>query len=161
MLADADDETRQAGARLLTLAAYYDANLDSAVDVLLSSADVASRAAAVGDFADSITYAPRRDRTIAVLSAAFHDPDKGVRDAAKQGFYRLTDEPLADYAPLISAFADSPAPAGDAMCVVRLTLRVHAQHTHPDVRRRCLDLIDRLIVLGTHNIEADLDTVER
>ncbi|MDP8978270.1 MAG: hypothetical protein M3N17_06795 [Actinomycetota bacterium] len=156
-------------------------------------------------FADNITYAPRRDRTIAVLSTALYDAEKGVRDAAERAFYRLDDHPLADYAPLIAAFAESPAltdgaaaalhtlessrqplpptildvceafvaahqqdigdistaAAGDVMYVVRLTLRMHAQHTDPDVRRRCLDLIDQLVVLRAHNIESDLDTIER
>lgn len=205
MLAEPDDQTRQAGARWLTLAAYYDANLDSDVDVLLTGADDATRAAAVGVFADSITYVPRRDRTIAVLSTALYDAEKVVRDAAERAFYQLDDQPLADYAPLIAAFADSPAladgaaaalytlessrqplpptildvceafvaahqqdigdirtaAAGDVMYVTRLTLRMHAQHTDRDVRRRCLDLIDQLVVLRAHNIESDLDTIER
>jgi hypothetical protein len=38
---------------------------------------------------------------------------------------------------------------------------MHAQHTDPDVRRRCLDLIDDLVVLRAHNIESDLDAFER
>jgi len=55
----------------------------------------------------------------------------------------------------------STSAAGDVMYVVRLTLRVHAQNTDPDTRRRCLDLIDELVVLRAHNIESDLDTIER
>lgn len=205
MLADPDDKTRQAAARQLALAAYYDPNLDNDVNGLLTSADDATRCAAVTVFAGNITYAPRRDRTIAVLSAALHDPAKDVRDAAERAFYGLEDHPLADYAPLFATFADSPAladgaaaaihtlessrqplppvtldvcqafvaahqrdigdistaAAGDVMYVVRLTLRMHAQHTDPDLRRRCLDLIDQLVVLGAHSIESDLDTVER
>lgn len=51
--------------------------------------------------------------------------------------------------------------AGDAMDVVRLALRMHAQYILPDIRRRCLDLIDQLVVLGAHGIERDLDTIER
>ena len=205
MLADPEDATRQAAARQLTLAAYYDPNLDNDVDDAPHERRRATRAAAVGVFADNITYAPRRDRTIAVLSAALHDPAKDVRDAAERAFYRLDDQPLADYASLIAAFAASPAladgaaaalhtlessrqplpptildvceafvaahqqdigdistaAAGDVMYVVRLTLRMHAQHADPEVRRRCLDLIDQLVVLRAHNIESDLDTIER
>ncbi|MGB3411191.1 MAG: hypothetical protein WBA45_08325 [Microthrixaceae bacterium] len=55
----------------------------------------------------------------------------------------------------------STAAAGDVIHVVRLVLRMHAQYTNPDLRRRCLDLIDQLVVLGAHNIESDLDAVER
>ncbi len=205
MLAEPDDKTRRAAARWLTLAAYYDPNLDNDVDTLLTSADDATRAAAVGVFADNITYGPRRDRTIAVLSVALHDPVKDVRVAAERAFYRLDDQPLTDFTPLIAAFADSPAladgaaaafhtlessrqplpptildvceadvaahkheigdigtaAAGDVMYVVRLTLRMHAQHADPETRRRCLDLIDELILLGAHNIESDLNSIER
>jgi hypothetical protein len=205
MLAEPDNEVRQAAARWLTLAAYYDPNLDNEVDTLVNSADDAIRAAAVGVFAQNISYPPRRSRTIAVLSTALHDSAKSVRDAATHAFYRLNDEPLSDYVPLIAAFAESPAvadragtalhalessrqplpaaildvcdafvaahqqdigdirtsAAGDVMYVVRLTLRMHAQHADPDVRRRCLDLIDHLVVLRAHNIESDLDTIER
>lgn len=205
MLAESDDNTRQAAARWVTLAAYYDPNLDNDVDTLLTSADDATRAAAVEVFADNVTHAPRRDRTIAVLSAALHHPVKDVRDAAQQAFYRLEDQPLADYGPLIAAFADSPAladgasaalhtlessrqplpttildvceaflavhqhdigdistaAAGDVTYVIRLTLRMHAQYSDQDVRRRCLDLIDQLVVLRAHNIESDLDSIER
>lgn len=205
MLADPDDHARQTAARWLTLAAYYAPTLDNDVDVLLTGADAAVRAAAVGVFADNVTHLARRDRTMAVLAEALHDPNKDVRDAAERAFYRLDGQPLADYAPLIDAFAHSPAladgaaaalhtlessrhplpptildvceafvaahqqdigdistaAAGDVMYVVRLTLRMHAQHTDPNVRQRCLDLIDQLVVLRAHNIESDLDAIER
>lgn len=205
MLAEPNDETRQAATRWVTLASYYNPNLDDDVDALLTSADDATRAVAVEVFADNVTYAPRRNRTIAVLSAALHDPVKDVRDAAERAFYRLDDQPLTDFSPLIAAFANSPAladgaaaalhtlessrqplppiildvceafveahqhdigdistaAAGDVMYVVRLTLRMHAHHTDPDVRRRCLDLIDQLVVLRAYNIESELDSIER
>lgn len=51
--------------------------------------------------------------------------------------------------------------AGDAMYVVRLALRMHAQHSDPEVRRRCLDLIDQLVEFRAYDIERDLDTIER
>jgi len=205
MLADPDDETRQAAARQLTLAAYYDPSLDGEVDALLNTDDEPVRVAAISVFADSITYGPRRDRSMTVISRSFHDPAKAVRDTGERAFYCLDDAPLADYAPLIAAFADSPAlldgaaaalhtlessreplplaildvceaflaahkqdigdfrtaAAGDVTYVVRLTLRMRAQNTDAEVRRRCLDLIDQLVVLRAHNIEADLDTIER
>jgi hypothetical protein len=205
MLAVPEDNARQSAARLVTLAAYNDPSLDHEVDTLLTSADDATRAAAVRVFADNITYGPRRDRTVAVICTALHDPAKDVRDAAERAFYQLEDQPLADYAALIAAFAESPAladgatvalhtlessrrllppeildvceafvaahqhdigdfstpAAGDVTYVVRLTLRMHAQHSDPQVRRRCVDLIDQLVVLRAHNIESDLDSIER
>ena len=51
--------------------------------------------------------------------------------------------------------------AADAAYITRITLRIHAQHTDIDIRRRCLDLIDQLVVLQAHNIESELDTIER
>jgi hypothetical protein len=205
MLIDASEDTRKIAARQLAVASFSAPDIDREVDAVLNGGDDAARAAAVGIFASNITYAPRRARSIAVVSATLHDPTKAVRDAAERAFYHLDDEDLTDYAPLIAAFADSPAladgggaalhtlessrqplpttildvceafvrankeaigdiatsAAGDAMYVVRLVLRMHAQHTDPDVRSRCLDLIDQLVVLRAHDIERDLDTIER
>jgi hypothetical protein len=198
-------ETRQAAAHQLTLASLYDPNLDGHVDALLADPDDTVRAAAVTVFANSITYHPRRKRTIAVISTAFHDPAKTVRDAATRAFYRLRDEPLTDFAALVNEFANSPSlddgvaaalhtlessrhplpantldlcekfiathqtdiadisthAAADATHVTRITLRIHAQNTDMEVRRRCLALIDQLVVLRAHNIESQLDTIER
>jgi hypothetical protein len=205
MLAAAEDDTRQVGARRLTIASYHAPALDGNVDAILGGADDIARAAAVEVFADNVTYPPRRDRSIAVIAAALHDPVKTVRDAAERAFYRLDDERLSDYIPMIAALAGSPAladgagaalhsletsrhplppevlevceafvtahqrdigdiataAAGDAMYVVRLALRMHAQHTDPELRRRCLDLIDQLVAFRAHDIERDLDTIER
>jgi hypothetical protein len=59
-------------------------------------------------------------------------------------------------------FADiSSAVAGDATYVVRLAIRLHAQHADPDTRRRCLDLIDLLVVLSAHGIDDNLALIER
>lgn len=55
----------------------------------------------------------------------------------------------------------STAAASDAMHAVRVALRLHAQHTDPDTRRRCLDLIDSLVAAQAHNIEKDLAAIER
>jgi hypothetical protein len=204
MIGHPHDRTREVGARQLVLASYYDPGLDAAVDSALQGGD-AARAAAVAVFADNVTFAPRRDRSIAVISTAFRDPAKAVRDSAERAFYQLGDERLADYEPMIAAFTGSPAlgdgattvlhtlessrqplppavlnlceawvdanrtsiadiataAAGDAMYVVHLTLRMHAQHTEPALRSRCLDLVDQLVVLRAHGIEGDLDTIER
>jgi hypothetical protein len=53
------------------------------------------------------------------------------------------------------------AAAGDAMYIVHLVLRLHAQHNDPDIRRRCLDLIDQLVAIRAHGIDQDLASIER
>ncbi|MDP9418734.1 MAG: ATP-binding protein [Actinomycetota bacterium] len=55
----------------------------------------------------------------------------------------------------------SVAAAGDAMHVVRIALRLHVQHADPEIRRRCLDLIDTLVAGQAYNIEKDLAAMER
>lgn len=205
MLAEPDESLRRSGAKWLTLASFYDSGLDPDVDALLAGDDAAARAAAIEVFADNVAYERTRVRAVDVLSRALHDSDEDVRSAAERAFYSLGDEPLADFAPLISALAHSPVlvsgassalhsieasrhplppevlevceafvslhrkqvadystgAAGGVMYVVRLTLRLHAQSSDPDVRRRTLDLIDQLVVLRAHNIESDLDGFER
>ncbi len=204
MLSAADERTRKVAAHQLAIASYHVPGVDSDVDGVLEGGHDAVRKA-VEVFADNVTYRPRRDRSMAVIAAALHDPAKAVRDAAKRGFYGLDTERLTDYAPIIAALARSPAladgagaalhsleasrqplppevldlceafvaehqrdigdiatrAAGEATYVVRLALRMHAQHTDPDLRRRCLDLIDQLVAFGAHEIERDLDTIER
>jgi hypothetical protein len=53
------------------------------------------------------------------------------------------------------------AAAGRATYVVRLALRLHAQHTEPEMRRRCLDFIGQLVALRAYGIEGGLDSIER
>ncbi len=55
----------------------------------------------------------------------------------------------------------STAAAGEAMHAVRIALRLHAQHGDPELRRRCLDLIDTLVAAQAYNIEKDLAAIER
>ncbi len=55
----------------------------------------------------------------------------------------------------------STAAAADATHVVQLAIRLHAQHADPETRRRCLDLIDRLVVLGVYGIDQNLALIER
>jgi hypothetical protein len=53
------------------------------------------------------------------------------------------------------------AAAGEAMSIVHLVLRLHAQHSDPNIRRRCLDLIDQLVAIRAHGIDQDLASIER
>jgi hypothetical protein len=45
--------------------------------------------------------------------------------------------------------------------LVNIVIRMHVQQTDSEVRRRCLDLIDRLLVLGAHDIDKELISIER
>jgi hypothetical protein len=45
--------------------------------------------------------------------------------------------------------------------VAELAVRLHAQHTDPEMRRRCLDLIDLLVAAGAEGIDGDLAKIER
>jgi hypothetical protein len=51
--------------------------------------------------------------------------------------------------------------ASDGHHLVRIVIRMLTQHTNPDIRRRCLDLIDHLLVLGAHDIDEALISIER
>jgi hypothetical protein len=51
--------------------------------------------------------------------------------------------------------------ASDGHHLVKIVIRMRAQHTDPDIRRRCLDLIDHLLVLGAHDIDDALMSIER
>jgi hypothetical protein len=53
------------------------------------------------------------------------------------------------------------AAADDAIYIVHLVLRLHAQHNDSDIRRRCLDLIDQLVAIRAHGIDQDLASIER
>jgi len=45
--------------------------------------------------------------------------------------------------------------------VVNIVIRMPVRQTDPEIRRRCLDLIDRLLVLGAHDIDKELISIER
>jgi hypothetical protein len=45
--------------------------------------------------------------------------------------------------------------------LVNIVIRMHVQETDSGVRRRCLDLIGRLLVLGAHDIDKELTSIER
>jgi hypothetical protein len=51
--------------------------------------------------------------------------------------------------------------AFDGHHLVKIVIRMRAQYTNPDIRRRCLDLIDHLLVLGVYDIDDALISIER
>ena len=205
MFASGDPESHATAARQLTLASFYDPELDGAVDALLTSADTRIRTESVGVFAANIAHKPRLDRSQAVVAAAFDDPETEVRDEAQRVFYRIQSDDLGDYDGLFRAITTSralsdgatsavhtledsahPLPpsslelcealieehgpsmgdistkaAGDAVHISRLVLRLYVRSEDAEVRSRCLDMIDQLVVLGAHGIETDLDSTER
>ena len=136
MLAEGDDDTRKVAARQLAIASYHAPALDSDVDAALRGGEDTARAAAVEVFADNVRYAPRRDRSMAVIATALHDPAKTVRDAAERAFYSLDDERLTDYAPMIIALAGSPALADGAGAALH-SLETSRQPLPPEVLEVC------------------------
>jgi hypothetical protein len=53
------------------------------------------------------------------------------------------------------------AAAGASIFVSQLVVRLHAQHAVPDIRRRCLDLIDQLVVAGAQGVDDHLEQIDR
>jgi hypothetical protein len=51
--------------------------------------------------------------------------------------------------------------AGDAFEITKTVLRVYAQHADPDLRRRCLNLIDDMVTLAAGGIDDELSGFER
>jgi hypothetical protein len=49
----------------------------------------------------------------------------------------------------------STSAAAEAMYVVHLVLRLHAQRDDPSIRRRCLDLVGQLVAIRAHGIDND------
>lgn len=47
--------------------------------------------------------------------------------------------------------------SADSAEIVRIVLRLHAQHTEPAIRDRCLDLVDQLLLNRAHGIEQGLE----
>jgi hypothetical protein len=61
-----------------------------------------------------------------------------------------------------SAIGDlATAAASHGYHLVKIVVRINAQHTDPDIRRRCLDLMDRLLVLGAQDVDEPLASIER
>lgn len=118
MVGLSDERARQTAAGLIALASFQDPAVDPDADLVLQHDDPIVRAAAVGVFANNITYAPRRSRSIDVVAAAFKDSAESVRDEASRAFYQLDGEPLGDYSQMIAAFASSEALADGAAAVL-------------------------------------------
>ena len=210
MLVAAHDETPQCRRHGSSRVASYPRHPNSTpmVDALLARRT--SRHAHCGRGCVRRQHHPRSHgatRGVAVVSAALHTtrrrpsttpPSAPSTASASSG--------STDYAPLIAAFADSPAladGAGGALhtlgivppaaapgqcstCARRSSPRTSTPSAtsppaprampcmssaspcactpstpDPSIRRRCLDLIDQLVVLRAHGIERDLDTIDR
>ena len=99
-------------------------------------------------------------------SAALHDHAGVVLhllDASRQPLPRVTLDICERFVHLHGAvIADiTTAPAAEAMYLVHLVLRLHAQHDSPSIRKRCLDLVDQLVAISAHGIDNDLASIER
>ncbi|MGH8910460.1 MAG: hypothetical protein ACRD0K_29195 [Egibacteraceae bacterium] len=205
MTSSPDAVVASAGAGHLALASLGRADLDAAVDELLTGGP-AQRRGVVASFAENVAYEPRRARILDVLSRAFNDPEPQIRSDAQRCFWKLSDTPLPPYRSLFQAYADSPATkdkfttvfqtlktscgqlpdtalmlceqwldahgdeagdiathaAAEAHQVSAVLLRLYTQHNDdPDLRRRCLDLIDAMITVGAHGMPEQLTSIDR
>jgi hypothetical protein len=102
-------------------------------------------------FADSPAVADGASAALHALESSRHPLPPSVIDVC-EAWVAAHDSDVGDL---------RTGAAGDVMDVVRLVLRIHAQHSDADLRRRCLDLVDRLVVLRAYNIEVELDSVDR
>ena len=201
MLGMFDESVRQIACRQLALASLSDASLDPTVDICLQG-EPYDRKACVEVFARNVSFESRRDRVISVLSDAFDDPDKDVRDAAQRVFSEFCEVSLLPFTGMLERFADSRTfrdpdvwvfgslgdgeseipetavylcerwlamwsddvgdisthAAGEAQGVAKVALRLYAQRPSSEVRRRCLDVIDRLVETGAYGIDRELET---
>jgi hypothetical protein len=118
---------------------------------LLDDQPLADYAALIAVFATSPALADGAAAALHMLEASRQPLPRSVLDVC-EAFVAAHKQDIGDI---------STAAAGDVNYVVHLTLRMHAQHADPATRRRCLDLVDELVFLHAHNIELDLDTIER
>ncbi|MCZ2819740.1 hypothetical protein O2V63_05305 [Modestobacter sp. VKM Ac-2977] len=150
MTSSDDDDARQAGARLLTVASLGNPALDAQVDALLAGDHVGSRVAVTEVAADNLPSATRWGRCTALLSAAFNDTEQPVRDAAQRAFHHLTGHSLEQHADLLRSYAASPAAADDASSML-----MFLEETRRPLPAVTLDLCERFV--SAHRSEiADL-----
>ncbi len=71
----------------------------------------------------------------------------------------LCDEIVAKHGAALGDITTASAAAG--RYVAQLAVRLHAQQSNIEMRRRCLDLIDQLVTAGVEGIDADLAEIER
>jgi hypothetical protein len=110
MVASPVEIVRRAGARLLAVATFQTPDLDPQIDEVLTGGDPAAQLGAIEVFAQNAFTATRRDRSLAVLTQAFNNPDAGIRALAAQCFHDLPGHRLDRHAQLLSdAFTASTA----------------------------------------------------
>ena len=172
ILNDADDTLRAAVVGVFAENVAYEPRRARCVEVVAVAFD--DQAEAVRDAAESVFryLDEKRLRDASDLIAAFAN-SRALADGAETLLHALD----SSRQPVTLAVLDlcekvieihqhavgdiSKAASGDGMFASGLVLRLYAQHTDTEVRRRCLDLIDRLVVFHAHDIERDLDSIER
>ncbi len=108
LLADADDTTRQAGARLVCLAAFrYEEAKD--LEARVMTGDVAMRRGAAQVYARNLAQAEVGGTCREHLLELMHDPDQQVRAEIGRCFEYLGPEQLEGLWGFIQEFMDSPS----------------------------------------------------
>ncbi len=101
------------GASVLTFASNFRPALDALVDGCLTGSED-QKLGVVELIADNVASELRRDRSVAVLAAAFDDENATVRQEASRAFWRLEGQALEPYRNLFESFAESRSFSDDA-----------------------------------------------
>lgn len=142
------DGVRRAGGRQLAVATYPEPDLDPLIDAVLTGAAPAVQLGAVEVFAANAFSFARRDRSLAITSAAFNNPAEEIRATAAQCFRRLPDHPLDDDTQLLSAaFVGSPAFPENAGELIRAL-----DHSTQPTPEWALDPCERYLEQERHHV---------
>jgi len=144
MLASADDEMREHGARFLALAAIEGGRAEL-LERVVESEDPAVRRGAALIIAARIRWAEDPE-LLDVLARMFDDDDEEVRNGAATVAGNLRGEPLARYRALLTAFIASPS--ADDPTQLLLTLE-HAPEPEHDLT---LQLAHQIVDTEAHEL---------
>lgn len=108
LLAHSDDSTRQAGARLACLAAFFHSGAEELAKQALNGDEI-MRQGAAQVYSRNLENEEFSDSCQEHLLKLMHDPDEEVRKHVGECFMYLRDEHLSELRQFIEAFLNSPA----------------------------------------------------
>ena len=108
LLAHSDDSTRQAGARLACLAAFFHSGAEELAKQALNGDEI-MRQGAAQVYSRNLENEEFSDFCQGHLLKLMHDPDEEVRKHVGECFMYLRDEHLSELRQFIEAFLNSPA----------------------------------------------------
>jgi hypothetical protein len=145
------------------------AHLIAAAVALFDDSDSAVRGAAADIFSHDKTLSDADFEQVLqafAVSAAFADNSREVFSALQRTRRWMPTSTLdlcERYLDLHAAASGdiSTAQAAAAPIVSELTLRVYAQETDETLRSRCLDIIDRMTLVGSYGLDRELAALDR